>query len=128
MVSFEGHAMLIVDDEEDMCQFAKSYFQRRKFKVFIACDERAALEIVKQEQPSIILLDVLLGSINGIELLRKMRKEKISSRVIMVSGHLPDEATRETLRDLDVFEYIQKPVMLEKLEAVVRSALESSSK
>lgn len=124
MVSFEGHKMLIVDDEEDMCLYPKSYFQRRKFKVFIACDERTALEIARQEQPSIILLDVLLGEISGIELLRKMRKENISSQVILVSGHVPDEATKESLRDLGVFEYIQKPVMLDKLEEVVRLALE----
>ena len=120
--------MLTVDDEEDLCQYTKSFFERRKCKVFMARDERSALEIAMREKPSIILLDVLLGDTNGIELLRKIREENISSPVIMISGHLPDEATKQSLAELNVFDYIQKPVILDKLEEVVRSALVSQSK
>ena len=128
MTSFEGFTMLTVDDEEDLCQYTKSFFERRKCKVFIASDECSALEIAMREHPSIILLDVLLGDTNGIELLRKIRKENISSPVIMLSGHLPDESTKQLLHELNVFDYIQKPVILDKLEEVVKSALASQNK
>ena len=115
--------MLIVDDEEDLCFFAKSYFQRREYNVFVASNAAQALKIAKRENPSIMLLDVRLDDMNGIELLRRIKQENIPSKVIMVTSQILDDNTQQILKGMNIFRYFQKPVLLEKLQVAVNLAL-----
>jgi two-component system response regulator (stage 0 sporulation protein F) len=114
--------LLIVDDETDIREFARNFFKKRKIEVFVASGGRQALDVVAQENPNLILLDVRMEEMTGIEVLRELRKSNPSVKVIMVSG-VEDEETIKEANALGVIGYIHKPFILEELEKIVLAQL-----
>lgn len=114
--------LLIVDDEVDVCEFAKSFFKKRGIEVLTASGGKQALAIIAAQNPPLILLDVRMEEMTGIEVLRELRKTKPTVKVIMVSG-VEDEGTIAEAKSLGVTEYIHKPLVLEELERIVLSEL-----
>jgi len=114
--------LLIVDDEIDIREFAKSFFKKRNINVFTASGGSEALEIIKKESPDLVLLDVRMEEFTGVELLRKIRSEGNNIRVIMVTG-VEEEQTMNEAKSLGVIGYIHKPLILDELEKIVLSEL-----
>jgi len=114
--------LLIVDDESDIREFARNFFRKRQIEVFIASGGRQALSIIANENPDLILLDVRMEEMTGIEVLRELRKNNPSVKVIMVSG-VEDEETINEANALGVIGYIHKPFILEELEKIVLAQL-----
>ena len=114
--------LLIVDDESDIREFARNFFKKRQIEVFVASGGRQALEIVTKESPDLILLDVRMEEMTGIEVLRELRKNNPSVKVIMVSG-VEEEETIAEAKTLGVIGYIHKPFILEELEKIVLAQL-----
>jgi len=110
--------LLVVDDELDVREFARNFFKRRKLEVFIAGSGPEALEVVEKENPDLMLLDVRLGKMDGIEVLRKIRESGNKIPVIMVSG-VNEKEVLDQAKELGVSDYIHKPLILEELEKVV---------
>lgn len=110
--------ILIVDDEVDVCKFAKSFFESRGLAVFSALSGREALEIFTKERPGIVLIDVKMEGMDGVTLLKKIKKIDKNAETIMVSAiedmDVIEEAKRQGARD-----YITKPLVLEELEKTV---------
>ena len=65
--------MLVVDDEVDVCDFVKNFFSERDFQVFTALNGSEAIRIVRKDKPEIILLDIRMREMDGIEVLRRIR-------------------------------------------------------
>src|ERR1039458_1674478 len=99
--------LLIVDDETDIREFARNFFQKRQIEVFIASGGRQALDLIIKEIPNLISLDVRMEEMTGIEVLRELRKSNPSIKVIMVSG-VEDEETIKEANALGVIGYIHK--------------------
>ena len=78
--------LLIVDDEIDIREFAKNFFKKRGIDVFTASGGSEAAEIVGAERPDLILLDVRMEEMTGVEFLRQLREGGDQTHVIMVSG------------------------------------------
>ncbi|MDE1920518.1 MAG: response regulator [Candidatus Omnitrophica bacterium] len=116
--------LLIVDDESDIREFARNFFKKRKIDVFVASGGRQALEIISQEKPDLVLLDVRMEEITGIEVLRQLRQANLAVKVVMVSG-VEDEETIKEANALGVLGYIHKPFILEELEKIVLAQLNS---
>jgi DNA-binding NtrC family response regulator len=116
--------LLIVDDEIDIREFARNFFRKRNINVFTASGGHEAFEIIKEEKPDLVLLDVRMEEMTGVELLHKLKQEGIHSRVIMVTG-IEDEATVKEAKDLGVINYIHKPLILHELERIVLKELMS---
>ena len=114
--------LLIVDDEVDVREFAKSFFKKRGITVFTASGGRQALDLIAQESPDLVLLDVRMEEINGVEVLRELRQKNTATKVIMVSGIEDEEIINET-KALGVTGFIHKPLILEELEKVVMAQL-----
>ena len=110
--------LLIVDDESDIREFARNFFKKRHIDVFVASGGRQALDLAAQENPDLILLDVRMEEMTGIEVLRQLRQSKPSVKVIMVSG-VEEEETIKEANALGVIGYIHKPFILEELEKIV---------
>jgi len=110
--------LLIVDDESDIREFAKNFFKKRNLEVFVASGGRQALELIAQEIPDLVLLDVRMEEMSGIEVLRELRRIKSPVKVVMVTG-VEDEETVNEAKTLGVIGYIHKPFILEELEKVV---------
>jgi DNA-binding response OmpR family regulator len=116
--------LLIVDDEIDIREFAKNFFQKRGIEVFSAGGGGEALEIVQEERPDLILLDVRMEEMTGVEFLKKLRDDGDQTRVIMVSG-VEDEAIIQEAEGLGILGFIHKPLVLGELQKVVMKELEN---
>ena len=114
--------LLIVDDEVDVREFAKNFFKKRSIEVFTASGGQEALRIIESEKPDLVLLDVRMEEMNGIEVLKKLRGKNNPIKVVMVTG-VEDEETINEAYSLGIKGYVHKPLVLEELEKVVLSEL-----
>jgi DNA-binding response OmpR family regulator len=116
--------LLIVDDELDVREFAANFFRRRKIEVLTAGSGQEALGLIERENPYLILLDIKMDNMDGIETLRRLRKKDKKVKVIMVTGKKPDEdESFRQCRELGVLDYIHKPLQLDELERKVLQVL-----
>jgi len=114
--------LLIVDDETDIREFAKSFFKKRGIDVFTASGGVEALDIIAKEKPDLALFDVRMEEMTGVEVLRKLRESGDATKVIMVTG-VEDETVINETKELGALGYIHKPLILEELEKIVMGEL-----
>ena len=114
--------LLIVDDEIDVREFAKNFFKKRQIEVLTAAGGATALEIINRENPDLVLLDVRMEEMTGIEVLRKLKTQNSKVKVFMVSGVEDEEMVAEA-KSLGVLGFIHKPLILEELEKIVMKEL-----
>ena len=115
--------ILVVDDEVDICDFVKNFFKERDFEVFVAYDGKEAVSLVKAREPDIVLLDIKMPIMDGIEALKEIRKISPNKKVIMITA-VEDADKMEEARKQGVTEYITKPLLLEQLERTVLTVAE----
>jgi two-component system response regulator (stage 0 sporulation protein F) len=118
--------LLIVDDEIDVREFAKRFFAKRGIEVHTASGGGEALKIIDAEKPDLVLLDVQMEGINGIEVLKRLRDADNTIKVIMVTG-AEDTQTVNQASSLGVQGYVRKPLVLEELEKIVLVELNKDS-
>jgi YesN/AraC family two-component response regulator len=110
--------LLIVDDEADVCSFAKSFFESRDFEVFTSLSGEEALELFKRERPELVLVDVKMKGMDGVTFLKEIKRLDPCTEVIMVSAIEDTNVIKEAQRH-GAKEYITKPLVLDELEKVV---------
>lgn len=110
--------ILTVDDQMGIDSFFYEFFSVRNYEVLNALSGEEAIKIVKKEKPRIVLLDVNMRGMNGIETLKQIKEFDKNIVVIMVSGVKDDDTINEALR-LGADDYITKPLSLEYLDKVV---------
>ena len=89
-------------------------------------DGHQALEFVSAgEEPEVIVLDLRMPGLDGLEVLRRIRRDHPSIQVIVVTGHGDEEDERE-VRRLGAFDYLQKPVAINKLAERINAASEKA--
>ncbi|HOW42843.1 MAG TPA: response regulator [Candidatus Omnitrophota bacterium] len=116
--------MLIVDDEEDVREFAANFFRKRKIDTRTAGSGEEALNKVKEDRPDLVLLDIRMGGMNGIQTLEAIKKLDATIKAVMVTGTRPEEnESYNTCVQLGACGYVHKPLKLEELEQVVMKAL-----
>jgi two-component system response regulator (stage 0 sporulation protein F) len=116
--------LLIVDDEEDVREFAANFFRKRKIDVITASSGEEALNLIKKQKSDLVLLDIRMDGIDGIETLRRIRESDKNAKVIMITGRKPEEeASFDKCRWLGAIDYIHKPLELDELEKMVLKEL-----
>lgn len=115
--------LLIVDDEEDLAQALKDYFEMKGFTVTVIAKGEETLAWLKQESPEVVLLDVLLkGKMNGIDVLRQIRVDSPRLKIIMLTGS-DIKAYEKEAGDLGVSRYIKKPITVSRLYENIKEVL-----
>lgn len=100
--------VFIVDDEEDICDLLEDLLTDLKFKIFTYTDGRKALEEMNIHKPELILSDLNMPEISGLELIKEVKNREIDIPVIFISGYLSKEAVIEGL-NYGVYAFIEKP-------------------
>jgi DNA-binding response OmpR family regulator len=119
--------MLIVDDEIEICEFLKSFFEDRDFKVAVASDGAQALDQMTRFHPEIVLLDIQMPGMDGLQTLKKIKEMHPKVKVIMVTAVESQEKIEEAMR-LGADNYITKPLSLEYLEKDVQDKIDILAK
>lgn len=115
--------LLIVDDEQGMRQLLSLVFGRAGHKVRAAENGRRALEMLREEPPELIISDVKMPDMDGIQLLRSVRESQPDAAVIMMTAFATVETAREAFK-LGADDFIQKPFDVDELKLIVEKALE----
>jgi signal transduction histidine kinase len=124
MEKFLGSTILIVDDEEGNVYFLKRVFTGEGYKTLTATNGREALQILQENLPDVILLDIMMPEMTGLEVLKRIKEDKTTLEipVIMVSARTDAQDIKLAL-DMGAIEYIRKPVDEIELLARIRTAL-----
>jgi two-component system nitrogen regulation response regulator NtrX len=115
--------ILIVDDEKSICQSLGSILSDEGYEVFTAESGEEALKIIGEELPCLVLLDIWLPGIDGIETLKVIKSGYPQARVIIMSGHGTIETAVKATK-LGAFDFIEKPLSLEKVILIVNHVFE----
>ncbi len=107
--------ILVVDDEPELTTILSSFFKRKKYEVFTANNGERALDVIRDERPHLVFLDIRMPVMDGLTVLRNIRLMDNSIKVIMVSA-LEDDKTMTEARALGAVDYIRKPFNLDYLE------------
>ena len=107
--------ILVVDDEPEITEILKNFFERKSYIVFTANNGEAALEVVKEHRPHLVFLDIRMPKMDGLTVLRNIRAIDTSIKVIMVTA-IEDDKTIAEAKSLGAVDYISKPFKLEYLE------------
>ena len=116
-------AILVVDDEESICQSLSGILADEGHEVITAASGEEALRVVEEDLPSLVLLDIWLPGIDGIEVLKAIKAAHPQMLVVMMSGHGTIETAVKATK-LGAFDFIEKPLSLEKVILVVNHALD----
>lgn len=120
----EQFRVLLVDDEEEFVKTLSERLQLRDLDSHTALDGERALHVVQDDIPDVMVLDLKMPGIDGMEVLRRMKKQYPHVPVIILTGHGSDK-DEEQARALGAFDYLQKPVNLEDLVEVLKKAYQS---
>ena len=119
------HSVLVVDDERDIRESLRGVLEDEEYKVLLAESGEACLEQLKKRSCEVVLLDIWLPGMDGLEALSRIQAGAHPPSVIMISGHGTIEtAVRAT--KLGAFDFIEKPLSLEKIVLRVRNAVQQA--
>ena len=117
--------ILLVDDEED---FVKTLAERLSLKQVgrqlpgVALSGEAALQSLENEVPDVMVLDLRMPGIDGLEVLKNVKQHYPEVEVVILTGHGSDK-DREEAERLGAFDYLEKPINIETLVTTIRKAL-----
>jgi DNA-binding NtrC family response regulator len=113
--------VLFVDDEEDFVRTMAERMEMREVGSEVALSGQQALQMLEQEIPDVMVLDLRMPGIDGMEVLRRVKRTYPQLEVIIMTGHGSD-ADEEEARRLGAFDYLRKPVDINDLMETVRKA------
>lgn len=119
-------SILIVDDERSIRNSLKEILEHEEYTIETAENGHQALETLKQKQIDLVLCDIKMPQMDGIELLSIIQKEYTSMPVVMISGHGDIETAVECLKK-GAYDFLQKPLDLNRILVTVRNALDKSN-
>ncbi|MEN8172394.1 MAG: response regulator transcription factor [Chloroflexota bacterium] len=117
-----GELILLVDDEPNIIQLARMYLEREGYRIEAVGDGRAALEAVAQHSPALMVLDIMLPEMDGLEVCRQLRSEDNPVDILMLTAR--DEDIDKILGlEMGADDYLTKPFNPRELVARVKAIL-----
>ena len=115
--------VLVVDDDDRVVQSIAGVLEDEGFQVITAKSGEEAIEIFEQKKPDVTLLDIWMPGMDGIEVLKRLKRMVPDCQAIMISGHATI-STAMTAVKLGAFDFIEKPLSLDVLLMTIRRALD----
>lgn len=116
--------ILIIDDDESIRQTLTNFLKKLGYKVFPAEDGKTGLEILQKHSPDLIISDIKMPGLTGLEVLRKSREIDPFIKVILITAHDDVQTTIESMQN-GAYDYLEKPLDIERLKVTIARALES---
>lgn len=119
-----AHKILVVDDELDIVQLLQAYLERAGYAVVTAVEGRAALAVFRRERPNLVVLDLNLPELDGLDVCRQIRRQS-DVPIIMLTARI-EETDRLIGLELGADDYVVKPFSPREIVARVRAVLRRS--
>lgn len=113
--------IMLVDDEEEFVHTLAERLETRGLKPSVAYDGEQALALVEEDEPEIMVLDLRMPGLHGLEVLRRVKRDHPDVQVIILTGH-GSESDQNLAEELGAFAYLQKPVNLNRLMDAMQAA------
>lgn len=118
--------ILIVDDEQALCEAASAYLSDNGYEVSCACDGQQGIQALEKQLPNLLLLDIQMPNMNGLEMLRELTERFPHLIVVVISGYLDRETTKKVIQ-FGAASCVDKPFKLEDLlERVIKPLIGES--
>lgn len=112
--------VIIIDDEKEICWLLENILKKRRFKVLSTNTGRDGLKLVRREQPDVVLLDLRLEDVDGLDVLRKIKKLRPKKKVIIVTAYGDTAAKKKAARlGSDVF--VDKPFKSKEIVKAIKT-------
>ncbi len=121
MVEETKPKILLVDDEKEFVLTLSERLETRNLGSAIAYDGEEALSIMETDAPDVMVLDLKMPGIDGLEVLRRVKREKPATEVIILTGHGSEQEERQAM-ELGAFAYLEKPVNIDVLTDTMKQA------
>jgi two-component system response regulator CpxR len=115
--------VLLVDDEREFVQTLSERLLMRDLGPAVAYDGESALNLINEDEPDVMIVDLKMPGIDGLEVLRKVKQTRPEIEVIVLTGHGHEE-DRELCMRLGAFAYLQKPLDINELSEIIKKANE----
>lgn len=113
--------VLLVDDEQEFVQTLSERLNTRNYGSYPVFDGQQALELLGDETPDVMVLDLKMPGISGVEVLRKTKVAQPEIEIIILTGHGSEE-DKKTCMELGAYAYLQKPVDIKQLTIIIDKA------
>jgi len=113
--------ILLVDDEKEFVHTLSERLQTRNLDSAVVYDGEEALAFIESEEPEVMVLDLKMPGIDGIEVLRRVKRTHPNVEVIILTGHGSDKE-KQIAADLGAYAYLQKPIDIDLLAQTMREA------
>ena len=123
-----GRKIMVVDDDEDLHTLYGLYLQGEDFQMIPAYNGKQALELLDQERPDLIVLDMIMPVMDGEEFLVKLRTEKKIQDIPVIIASVNEKVPQKLLDLGNISAALKKPFTIETLVTKVREALSESLK
>lgn len=121
-----GELILLVDDEPNIIELAQLYLEREGYRIITASDGREALEAVEKQRPALMVLDLMMPEVDGLEVCRSLRGKKDPVAILMLTAR--DEDIDKILGlELGADDYLTKPFNPRELVARVKAVMRRGS-
>jgi CheY-like chemotaxis protein len=110
--------VLLVDDEQEFIQTLSERLRERNLDAAVAYDGESALHMIHEHEPEVMILDLNMPGINGVEVLQRIKTSNPDIKVIILTGH-GGEKVRETCLKMGAFAYLQKPIDFSQLANII---------
>ncbi len=118
--------ILVIDDETAMLETLSSFFGNRGYQLMTAASAEAALKLIAEEQPALALIDIKLPGMNGIELLKIIKRDYPNIKTFIVTAY--DEENKKAVEAIGVDAFFAKPIGLDALKKKVVEVLSASER
>jgi DNA-binding response OmpR family regulator len=118
--------VLLVDDESQFVEALAERLQLRGFEALVANDGAAALDLLERDFVGLVVLDLRMPEMDGLEVLRRIKEKWPKTQVIVATGHGDEEDRRKCL-ELGAFAFLSKPVNIKELSGLLKEAWTEAS-
>jgi len=111
--------VIIIDDQRSILESMETFFRLRDWEVFTATDGLEGLTIAEEVRPSLVILDIRLPGMSGLEVLERLRATFSDLQVVMITAFESMESTIQAIK-LGAFDYLHKPIDITELDSVIQ--------
>jgi DNA-binding NtrC family response regulator len=116
--------IIVIDDEKIVCDMAKKILENEGYEVETFMNSQLALERIRQQRFDLVITDLKMENVSGMDILREVNNLYPRTKVIMLTAYATLDATIEAIRER-IYDFFPKPVKIDELKKSVKKALES---